>query len=61
VLAFAVALTVKTGVAMARLHLIETGVCIVDDKGRIIREVKLWSEPEILLPMLTNGAAKNSL
>jgi hypothetical protein len=32
----------------------ETSVCIVDDTGRIIREVKVTSEPEALLPLLTN-------
>ena len=33
----------------------ETSVCIVDDTGRIVREVKVASEPEALLPLLTNG------
>jgi transposase len=33
----------------------ETSVCIVDDTGRIIREVKVASEPEALLPVLKNG------
>ena len=28
----------------------ETSVCIVDDTGRIAREVKVASEPEALLP-----------
>ena len=32
----------------------ETSVCIVDDTGRIVREVKVASEPEALLPVLTN-------
>ena len=32
----------------------ETSVCIVDDAGRIVREVKVASEPEALLPVLTN-------
>lgn len=32
----------------------ETSVCIVDDTGKIVREVKLASEPEALLPVLTN-------
>ena len=27
----------------------ETSVCIVDDTGRIVREVKVASEPEALL------------
>src|SRR5271167_1606312 len=33
-----------------------TSVCIVDDTGRIVREVKMASEPEALLPVLTNPA-----
>jgi transposase len=32
----------------------ETSICIVDDAGRIVREVKVASEPEALLPVLTN-------
>jgi transposase len=32
----------------------ETSVCIVDDTGRIVREVKVASEPEALLQVLTN-------
>src|SRR5450631_4370452 len=32
----------------------ETSVCIVDDTGRLIREVKVASEPEALLPVLTS-------
>ena len=32
----------------------ETSVCIVDDMGRMVREVKVASEPEALLPVLTN-------
>ena len=32
----------------------ETSVCIVDDTGRIVRELKVASEPEALLPALTN-------
>ena len=32
----------------------ETSVCIVDDTGRLVREVKVASEPEALLPVLTN-------
>jgi transposase len=32
----------------------ETRVCIVDDTGRIVREVKVASEPDALLPVLTN-------
>jgi transposase len=34
----------------------ETSVCIVDDTGRIVREVKVASEPEALLRVLTNPA-----
>jgi transposase len=30
----------------------ETSVCIVDDTGRILREVKVASEPEALLHVL---------
>jgi transposase len=32
----------------------ETSVCIVDDTGRIVREVKVASEPDALLVVLTN-------
>jgi transposase len=32
----------------------ETSVCIVDDMGRIVREVKVVSEPEALLQVLGN-------
>src|SRR5512137_1744675 len=34
----------------------ETSVCIVDDTGKIVREVKLASEPEALLAVLKNDA-----
>ncbi len=34
----------------------ETSVCIVDDAGRIVREVKVASEPDALLSVLTNPA-----
>ena len=34
----------------------ETSVCIVDETGRIVREVKVASEPEALLPVLKNPA-----
>ena len=34
----------------------ETSVCIVDDAGRIVREVKVASEPEALLAVLKNPA-----
>src|SRR5476651_1971971 len=33
----------------------ETSVCVVDDTGRIVREVKVASEPEALLLVLTNS------
>jgi len=32
----------------------ETSICIVDDTGRIVREVKVASEPEALLKVLGN-------
>src|ERR1700676_4946392 len=32
----------------------ETSICIVDDTGRIVREVKVASEPEALLQVLAN-------
>jgi predicted NBD/HSP70 family sugar kinase len=32
----------------------ETSVCIVDDTGRIVREVKVASEPEALVAVLKN-------
>jgi len=32
----------------------ETSVCIVDDTGRIVREVNVAREPEALLQVLTN-------
>ena len=32
----------------------DTSVCIVDDTGRVVREVKVASEPEALLAVLTN-------
>ena len=34
----------------------ETSVCIVDDTGKIVREVKVASEPEALLAVLANPA-----
>jgi transposase len=34
----------------------DTSVCIVDDTGRITREVKVASEPDTLLAVLTNPA-----
>jgi hypothetical protein len=32
----------------------DTSVCIVDDTGKIVREVKVASEPDSLLAVLTN-------
>ena len=32
----------------------ETSVCVVDDTGKIVREVKIASEPEALLAVLSN-------
>ena len=32
----------------------ETSVCTVDDTGRVVREVKVASEPEALLQVLMN-------
>ena len=34
----------------------ETSVCIVDDTGKIVREVRVASEPDALLAILTNRA-----
>jgi transposase len=34
----------------------ETSVCIVDDSGKIVREVKVPSEPEALLAVLKKPA-----
>jgi len=34
----------------------DTSVCIVDETGRIVREVKVASEPDALLAVLTNPA-----
>ena len=34
----------------------ETSLCIVDDAGRIVREVKVASGPDALLAVLTNPA-----
>jgi transposase len=34
----------------------ETSVCIVDDTGRIVREVRVASEPDALVGLLTNPA-----
>jgi transposase len=34
----------------------DTGICIVDDVGRIVREVKVASEPDTLLAVLANSS-----
>jgi transposase len=34
----------------------ETSVCVVDDTGKIVREVKVASEPEALLAVLASPA-----
>ena len=34
----------------------ETSVCIVDDAGKIVREMRVTSEPEALLQVLTRCA-----
>ena len=39
----------------------ETSVCIVDDTGRIVREVKVASEPEALLQADLAGARERPL
>ena len=38
----------------------ETSICIVDDAGRIVQEVKVASEPEALLQALTNPTTTSS-
>jgi hypothetical protein len=37
----------------------DTSVCTVDDTGRIVREVKVASEPDALLLVLTNPATRS--
>ena len=39
----------------------ETSICIVDGAGKIVREVKVASEPEALLAVLKNLAYHFSL
>ena len=39
----------------------ETSVCIVDDTGKIVREVKVASEPEALLAVLKNPVHRSGL
>ena len=38
----------------------ETSICIVDDTGRIVKEVKVASEPAALLKVLGNPATASS-
>jgi hypothetical protein len=38
----------------------ETSICIVDDTGRIVREVKVASEPDALLQVLENSSTASS-
>ena len=38
----------------------ETSVCIVDDTGKIVGEVKVGSEPETLLAVLKNPPVTSS-
>ena len=38
----------------------ETSVCIVDDTGKIVREVKVASEPEALLAVLSTPPTTSS-
>ena len=38
----------------------ETSVCIVDDTGKVVREVKVASEPEALLAVLKNPAYRGT-
>ena len=39
----------------------ETSICIVDETGRIVREVKVASEPQALLKVLTRPTASSGL
>ena len=38
----------------------ETSVCIVDETDKIVREVKVASEPDALLTVLKNRAYRDS-
>jgi hypothetical protein len=38
----------------------DTSICIVDDTGRIAREVKVASEPDALLAVLLNASREIS-
>ncbi len=42
-----------------RVSVKETSVCIVDDTGKLVRELKVASEPEALLPVLTRHCHGN--
>ena len=39
----------------------DTSICIVDDTGKIVREVKMASEPEALLKVLWKPASASSV
>ena len=39
----------------------ETSVCIVDDTGKIVREVKVASEPDALLPVCTENLIRRCI
>ena len=39
----------------------ETSICIVDETGRIVREVKVASEPQALPKVLTRPTASSGL
>ena len=39
----------------------DTSVCIVDDTGKIVREVKVASEPAALLAVLKNPAYRRGM
>jgi hypothetical protein len=39
----------------------ETSICIVDDAGKIVREVKVASEPEALLAVLKNPEIRSHI
>ena len=39
----------------------ETSVCIVDETGKIVREVRVASEPDALLEVLKSHAASTGL
>ena len=39
----------------------ETSVCIVDETGKIVREIRVASEPEALLGLLKNPTYRSRL